>query len=211
MSTPEKIQVLVVDDHPLTRLGVAAMIDAQRDMRVAAEAGTGGEAIGRFLEHRPDVTLMDLRLPGMTGVEAIRAIRRRDSDARFVVLTTYEGDEDIHQALAAGAQGYLLKGMSHETLLDAIRRVHAGMRFLPPPVQRSLAARLPNSELSGREREVLALLAHGKSNRQIAGELGITEATVKCHVSVILSRLGAEDRTQAVVTALQRGIVHMDF
>lgn len=153
---------------------------------------------------------MDLRLPGMSGVEAIRTIRSRDPHARFVVLTTYEGDEDIHQALAAGAQGYLLKGMSHGDLIDAVRKVHAGMRFLPPPVAQSLAARTPNSDLSGREREVLILLVRGRSNKDIAGLLGIAEATVKCHVGTILSRLGVEDRTQAVVTALQRGIVHID-
>jgi len=179
-------------------------------MLVVAQAGTGQEATELFWQHKPHVTLMDLRLPGMGGVEAIRTIRSRDPHARFVVLTTYEGDEDIHQALAAGAQGYLLKGMSHEALLDAVRKVHAGMRFLPPPVAQSLAARTPNSDLSGREREVLTLLVRGRSNKEIAGLLGITEATVKCHVSVILSRLGVVDRTQAVVTALQRGIVHID-
>jgi DNA-binding NarL/FixJ family response regulator len=146
----------------------------------------------------------------MSGVDAIRAIRSRDPHARFVVLTTYDGDEDIHQALAAGAQGYLLKGMSHGDLVDALRRVHAGVRILPPPVAQTLAARTPNSDLSGREREMLTLLVRGSSNREIAGLLGITEATVKCHVSVILSRLGVEDRTQAVITALRRGIAHID-
>jgi len=210
MSAEGKIRVMVVDDHPVTRMGVTAMIDAQQDMLVVAQAGTGQEATELFWLCKPHVTLMDLRLPGMGGVEAIRAIRSRDPHARFVVLTTYEGDEDIHQALAAGAQGYLLKGMSHGDLVDAVRKVHAGMRFLPPPVAQSLAARTPNSDLSGREREVLTLLVRGRSNKEIAGLLGITEATVKCHVSVILSRLGVEDRTQAVVTALQRGIVHMD-
>jgi DNA-binding NarL/FixJ family response regulator len=210
MNPEGKIAVMVVDDHPVTRLGVTAMINAQRDMLVVAQAGNGNEATEMFWKHRPHVTLMDLRLPGMSGVEAIRSIRSREPHARFVVLTTYEGDEDIHQALAAGARGYLLKGMSHEDLVDAVRRVHAGMRFLPPPVAQSLAARVPNSELSTREREVLALLASGRSNRDIAGLLAITEATVKCHVSVILSRLGAVDRTQAVVTALKRGIVHFD-
>jgi len=210
MSAEAKISVMVVDDHPLTRLGVTAMINAQRDMVAVAQAGTGEEATELFWQHKPQVTLMDLRLPGMSGVDAIRSIRSREPHARFVVLTTYEGDEDIHQALAAGAQGYLLKGMSHGDLVDAVRKVHAGMRFLPPPVARSLAARTPNSDLSGREREVLGQLVRGRTNKEIAGLLGITEATVKCHVSAILSRLGVEDRTQAVVTALQRGIAHID-
>jgi DNA-binding NarL/FixJ family response regulator len=153
---------------------------------------------------------MDLRLPGMSGVEAIRTIRRENPRARFVVLTTYEGDEDVHQALEAGAQGYLLKGMSPNTLVDALRRVHAGNRVLPPPVGRSIEARAPSSELSSREKEVLSLIAQGRSNREIAAALGITEGTVKCHVTMILSRLGVSDRTQAVVAAVQRGIVHIN-
>jgi DNA-binding NarL/FixJ family response regulator len=145
----------------------------------------------------------------MSGLEALRAIRQDDPQARCVVLTTYEGDEDIHQALAAGAMGYLIKGMSHDTLVDALRRVQAGIRFLPPPIARSLADRTPNSDLSPREREVLSLMVHGKSNKEIATTLGITEATVKCHVSVILARLEVNDRTQAVVAALQRGLEHL--
>ncbi len=209
MTTGPKIGVLVVDDHPIMRLGVAAIINAQRDMRVCAQAGSGEEAVKMFKKHRPDITLMDLRLPAMSGLDALRAIRLDDPQARCVVLTTYEGDEDIHQALAAGAMGYLIKGMSHETLVDALRRVQAGIRFLPPPIARSLADRTPNSDLSPREREVLTLMVHGKSNKEIAASLGITEATVKCHVSVILARLEVNDRTQAVVAALQRGLEHL--
>jgi DNA-binding NarL/FixJ family response regulator len=209
MTTGPKIGVLVVDDHPIMRLGVAAIINAQRDMRVCAQAGSGEEAVKMFKKHRPDITLMDLRLPAMSGLDALRAIRLDDPQARCVVLTTYEGDEDIHQALAAGAMGYLIKGMSHETLVDALRRVQAGIRFLPPPIARSLADRTPNSDLSPREREVLTLMVHGKSNKEIAATLGITEATVKCHVSVILARLEVNDRTQAVVAALQRGLEHL--
>jgi DNA-binding NarL/FixJ family response regulator len=209
MTTGPKIGVLVVDDHPIMRLGVAAIINAQRDMRVCAQAGSGEEAVKMFKKHRPDITLMDLRLPAMSGLDALRAIRLDDPQARCVVLTTYEGDEDIHQALAAGAMGYLIKGMSHETLVDALRRVQAGIRFLPPPIARSLADRTPNSDLSPREREVLTLMVHGKSNKEIASALGITEATVKCHVSVILARLEVNDRTQAVVAALQRGLEHL--
>jgi two-component system, NarL family, response regulator len=209
MIGPGKFGVLVVDDHPIMRLGIVAIINAQKDMRVCAQAGSGEDAVRMFRQHRPDVTLMDLRLPGMSGLEALRVIRREDPAAHCVVLTTYEGDEDIHQALAAGAMGYLIKAMSNETLVDALRRVHAGSRFLPGPVAESLAARTPNSDLSPREREVLSLMVHGNTNRDIAAKLGITEATVKCHVSVILERLGVTDRTQAVVAALQRGLEHL--
>jgi DNA-binding NarL/FixJ family response regulator len=209
MSGTSKFTILVVDDHPIMRLGIAAIINAQRDMRVCAQAGSGADAVRLHREHRPDVTLMDLRLPGMSGLEALRAIRREDPSARCVVLTTYEGDEDIHQALAAGAAGYIIKAMSHETLVDALRRVNSGSRFLPGSVAESLAARTPNSNLSPREREVLSLMVQGKSNRQIAADLKITEATVKSHVSVILERLGVEDRTQAVIAALQRGLEHL--
>src|ERR1022692_1394926 len=204
-----KITVLVVDDHPLMRVGIAAIIDGRPGMITIAQAGTGEEAVELYLKHLPDIPLMDLRLPPLSGVETIRTIRRTHPQARFVVLTTYEGDEDIHQALEAGAQGYIIKGMSPEALVDAIRRVHAGSRFLAPPVARALAARNPHSDLSVREREVLALIVGGKSNREIATELGITEGTVKCHVTAVLERLGVSDRTQAVVAALQRGIMHI--
>jgi len=209
MNAQQKTQILVVDDHPIMRLGVAAIIDAQPDMHVVAQAGSGEEAVAFFRKHRPDITLMDLRLPGMSGLEAIRSIRQEDSRAKCLVLTTYEGDEDIHQAIVAGAVGYIIKGMSHEMLIDALRRVRSGAHFLPPPVMRSLADRTPNSDLSPREREVLTLMVHGKSNKEIANALGITEATVKCHVSVILLRLGVNDRTQAVIAALQRGLEHL--
>jgi DNA-binding NarL/FixJ family response regulator len=204
-----RFRVLVVDDHPIMRLGIAAIINAQKDMRVCAQAGSGEDAVRLFRQQSPDVTLMDLRLPGMSGWEAIRAIRREDPTARCVVLTTYEGDEDIHQALAAGAAGYMIKAMSHDTLVDALRKVHAGSQFLPAPVSQSLAARTPNSDLSPREREVLSLMVHGQSNKEIAATLGITEATVKCHVSVILERLGVTDRTQAVIAAVKRGLEHL--
>lgn len=209
MEDRSKITVLIVDDHPIMRVGIAAIIDARPDMQTVAQAGTGESAIELYEQHRPDITLMDLRLPGMSGVEAIRAIRMRHPEACFVVLTTYEGDEDIYQALEAGARAYIIKGMPHEALIDALRRVHAGGRFLPSPVSRALASRTPDSDLSAREREVLRLLARGESNKRIATLLGITEATVKCHVSVILMRLQVTDRTQAVVAALQRGLVHL--
>ena len=204
-----KIRVLVVDDHPIMRVGIAAIIEATPDMTTVAQAGSGEEAIELFEKHLPDVTLMDLRLPGISGVEAIRTVIARHPNAKFVVLTTYEGDEDIHQALAAGARSYIIKGMPHDALVSALRRVQTGGRFLPPPVSRALNSRIPNSDLSAREREVLELIVHGKSNKEIAADLGITESTVKCHVSVILMRLNVTDRTQAVVTALQRGLVHL--
>jgi DNA-binding NarL/FixJ family response regulator len=201
--------VLVVEDHPIMRMGIAAIIDAQPDMKVCGQAESGTDAVRLFRQQRADVILMDLRLPGMSGLDALRAIRRYDPTARCVVLTTYEGDEDIHQALEAGAAGYLIKAMSHDTLVDALRKVHSGTRFLPAPVAQSLAMRTPNSDLSPREREVLSLMVHGKSNKDIGAALRITEATVKCHVSVILERLGVTDRTQAVIAALQRGLEHL--
>jgi two-component system, NarL family, response regulator len=205
----ENIKVMVVDDHPIVRIGVAAIVNANPGMSVVAQTGTGEEAVSLFQKHKPDITLMDLRLPGMSGVDTIRAIRQICSGARFVVLTTYEGDADIHQALEAGAQGYLIKGMPYQILVDAVQRVYRGQRFLPPPVARALASRMPDSDISVREREVLELIAGGKSNKDIAALLGITEATVKCHVSAILLRLNANDRTEAVVTALHRGLIHL--
>jgi DNA-binding NarL/FixJ family response regulator len=209
MQTTEKIKVLVVDDHPIMRVGITAIINARADMVAVAQAATGEDAVELFDQHHPDITLMDLRLPGMSGVDAIRTIRKRHPQACFVVLTTYEGDEDIFQALEAGARAYIIKGMPHEALVDALHKVHAGGRFLPSPVSRALASRTPSSDLSPREREVLQLLARGESNKMISSHLGISEATVKCHVSVILLRLQVQDRTQAVVAALQRGLVHI--
>jgi len=209
MNAARKFSVLVVEDHPIMRLGIASIINAQPDMTVCGQVESGEEGLRAFRQYHPDVTLMDLRLPGMSGVEALRIMRSENPHARCVVLTTYEGDEDIHQALAAGAAAYVIKAMSYETLVDALRRVQAGSRYLPPSVARSLANRTPNSDLSPREREVLNLMVAGKTNKGIADALGITEATVKCHVSVILQRLDAEDRTQAVVAALQRGLAHL--
>ena len=202
-----KIRVLIVEDHPIMRFGIATIIDATPDMTTVAQAGSGEEAVELYEKHLPDVTLMDLQLPGISGVDAIRTIMARHGNGKFVVLTTYEGDEDIHQALEAGARSYLIKGMPHEALVSALRRVHAGGKFLPPPVSRALSSRTPNSDLSSREREVLKLIVKGRSNKEIADDLGITESTVKCHVGVILMRLNVTDRTQAAVAALQRGLV----
>ena len=206
--TPAKIKVLVVDDHPVVRVGITTIIDTQPDMSVVAETGNGKEAVALFREHVPDLTVMDLRLEKMNGVSCIRLIRREFPEARFVVLTTYRGDEDIHQAMEAGASGYLIKGMPRQVLLDALRRVNAGERFLPAPVSNLLASRKPEMELSSRERQVLSLLAVGKCNKDIASALGIAEITVKCHLSMIFLRLKVTDRTQAVITAVQRGLVH---
>ncbi|HZF37569.1 MAG TPA: response regulator transcription factor [Blastocatellia bacterium] len=209
MSESTTIRVILVDDHPVVRFGLAAIIGLQSDMTVVAEAGSGEEACAICDRHAADVVLMDLRLPGLSGVEAIRAIRKSHPALRFIVLTTYDGDEDIHKALEAGAQAYILKGMSHNELVNAIHMVHSGLKYIPPSVSKSLAERPPHSELSARELEVLELIVKGHSNREIGEALGISEATVKWHVNIILSRLNVSDRTQATVAALQRGIVHL--
>jgi DNA-binding NarL/FixJ family response regulator len=209
MADPTAIRVVIVDDHPVVRFGLAAIIGLQPDMVVVAESGSGEEACAICARQDADVVLMDLRLPGLSGVEAIRAIRKLQPKLRFIVLTTYEGDEDIHKALEAGAQAYLLKGMSHNALVNAIRTVCSGFKYIPPSVSKSLAERPPHSELSARELEVLELIVKGHSNREIGESLGISEATVKWHVNIILSRLNVSDRTQATVAALQRGIVHL--
>jgi DNA-binding NarL/FixJ family response regulator len=206
---PTKIRVVIVDDHPVVRFGLAAIISLQSDMVVVAEAGSGEEACALCAERPADVVLMDLRLPGLSGVEAIRTIRKTNPDLRFIVLTTYDGDEDIHRALEAGAQAYLLKAMSHADVTAAIRKVHLGSRVIPEPVSKTLAERPPQSDLSPREVEVLELIAQGLSNKEIGKALGIAEATVKWHVSIILSRLNVADRTEALVAALQRGIMHL--
>ena len=204
----DTIGILVVDDHPIMRFGIASIV-SNGGMTVLGQAGTGEEAIRMHRQLRPDVTLMDLRLPDMSGVEAIRQIRAFSQNAKFVVLTTYEGDEDIHQALEAGASGYLIKGMSHDILLKALNHVHRGGRYLPHAITEALQSRVPSSHLSVRERQVLQLMFQGKSNREIAEELTIKEATVKSHVSVILMRLNVTDRTQAVVEGLKRGLIHL--
>jgi DNA-binding NarL/FixJ family response regulator len=203
------IRVLIVDDHPIMRVGIAAIINAQEDMEVVGQAGNSAEALRLFDLTSPNLTMMDLRLPDRSGVETIRHIRAVAPNARIIVLTTYEGDEDIHQALEAGARGYLIKGMPHEALIKALYRVHAGQRFLPQLVTEALSSRIPGSNLSQREQQVLQLMLDGMSNREIAENLQIKEATVKSHVSVILMRMNVSDRTQAVVEGLKRGLVHL--
>jgi DNA-binding NarL/FixJ family response regulator len=204
-----KVNVLIVDDHPIVRMGIAGIVNSQSDMYVAGQAANGQEAIQLFEQSGPDVTLMDLRLPDMAGAQVIRKIRLRHPDAKFLVLTTYDGDEDIFQALQAGAVGYLVKGMSHEVLLNGLRQVHQGGQYVPSEIAQRLNQRNPQAELSGRERQVLALMAKGGSNKAIASALGIKEITVKQHVSVILAQLNVEDRTQAVLMALRRGLVQL--
>jgi two-component system, NarL family, response regulator len=208
MKSMETMRVLVVDDHPIMRVGIAAIIDGHKGMETVAQAGSGEMAVELYEKYLPDITLMDLRLPKMTGVETIRTIRRSHTQARFVVLTTYEGDKHIHQALEAGAMGYIIKGMPHNTLTDALDAVHAGRRFLPLPIKRALDSRGIDSDLTDRERQVLELLVAGNSNKDISEKLRIADATVKCHVSNILIKLNAVDRTQAVISALQRGLAH---
>jgi two-component system NarL family response regulator len=208
MST-EKIRIIVIDDQAVVRQGFAALINTVPDMTVIAEGTNGRQAVELYREHRPDIVLIDLRMPVMSGVEAITAIRREFPAARLIVLTTYDGDEDIYRSLQAGAQGYLLKDMFFEELESAIRTVHAGGRRIPGVVAEKLAGRVGGSDLTGRELEVLEQIVRGKSNKEIAQALGISEATIKSHINNILSKLGVADRTQAATTALQRGIVHL--
>jgi DNA-binding NarL/FixJ family response regulator len=210
MSKDKPIRIMITDDHFVVRMGLAAVINTQSDMQVVAEASNGLQALELFRLHLPDVTLMDLRMPQMEGVEAITAIRKEFPNSRFIVLTTYDGDEDIYRALQAGARGYLLKDMLSDSLLDAIRTVHAGGRRIPPEVANRLADRMFRSELSAREMEVLKLIVKGKSNKEIAAELGVAEGTVKIHINNILSKLGVSARTQAATYALQHGIIHLD-
>jgi two-component system NarL family response regulator len=210
MDSPARVTVLTADDHPLIRSGLAAVIDAQPDMAVVGEATNGEEALERFRELRPDVVLMDLRMPVMDGLAAIRAIVSEFPTARIVALTTYDGDEDIHRALEAGAKGYLLKDMLRTEVLHAIRAVHRGQRVIPAPVAARLAEYTPRIELTPRETEVLRLVAKGFSNRRIGEILGRTEGTVKVHLKNILEKLGVDDRTEAVTVALQRGILHLE-
>jgi two-component system NarL family response regulator len=206
----ESIRIMVVDDHHIVRQGLVALIRTVADMQVVAEASDGVQAIEFFRTHRPDVTLMDLRLPNKNGVDAITEIRREFPDARMIVLTTFDGDEDIYRALQAGAKGYLLKGMNTDELTEAIRAVHAGKSRIPSIVAERLAGRMGGPSLTARELEVLRRIVSGRSNKEIAGDLFISEATVKTHINSILSKLGVNDRTQAATTALQRGIVHLD-
>jgi DNA-binding NarL/FixJ family response regulator len=210
MSTdPSLIRVLAVDDHPMLREGIAALLGSQSDMKLVAEASTGREALEQFRKHRPDLTLMDLHMPDMDGIEAMAAICREFPQARIIVLTTYRGDVQVLRALKAGARAYLLKGLLRKELLDTIRAVHAGQKRIPPEIAAELAEHAIEDNLTSREIDVLRLIAGGNANKLIADRLSITEETVKGHVKNILSKLGASDRTHAVTIALKRGIIDL--
>ena len=205
----EIIRVLISDDHPIVREGLNAVINDQPDMQVVAEASNGKDALRLALQNRPDVLLIDLRMPKQDGLETVIAIQEEWSAARVIILTTYDGDEDIYRALQAGAYAYLLKGVPRAELLDTIRAVHAGRKRIPTDIAVKLAERISASELTQRELEVLQLIVAGQSNREIGVSLSITEGTVKAHVNNILGKLGVNDRTQAVTEGLRRGIVHL--
>lgn len=210
MTTGDTIRILIVDDHHIVRQGLVALMKTVSSLDVVAEGSDGKQAVALFRQHLPDVTLMDLRMPAMNGVEAITEIRREFPSARIIVLTTFDGDEDIYRALQAGARGYLLKGMDSEELMEAIRAVHAGKSRIPTLVAERLAGRMGGHALTSRELDVLKQIVAGMSNKEIGNVLNISEATVKTHINSLLSKLGVSDRTQAATTALQRGIVHMD-
>ena len=209
MSDKTKIRILIAEDHLIARVGLKTIIGMQPDMRVVAEAANGAQAVELYRKHQPDITLMDVRMPVMTGVESAIAIRTEFPEARIIALSTYGGDEDIRRALAAGVRCYLTKDVLHDELIRAIRAVHSGANYLPSVVAAALEASIFPADLSAREIEVLALIVKGHGNKQIAFELGIAEHTVKNHVKNILSKLGADDRTQAATAAIQRGIIHL--
>ena len=209
MSDQARIRVLCVDDHPLLREGIAAIISNQPDMLLLAQASTGCEAIQKYREHQPDVTLMDLRLPDMSGIDSLIAIRAEFPEARIIMLTTYEGDVEIQRALGAGARGYMLKSMPPRDLVEGIRRVHAGKKRIPQEVANQLAEHLGEDTLTERELEVLSRVAGGNRNRDIAEQLFISEETVKVHIKHIMEKLYASDRTQAVAIAVRRGIIQL--
>ncbi len=210
-SIPNLIRILTVDDHPLLREGIAFLVKSQQDMELVAEASDGEEAIEQFRRHRPDVTLMDLRMPNLNGTEAISRIRNEFPDAKIIVLSTYGGDVQVLRAIKAGARGYIVKGHVHRELLDAIRSVHAGHKRIPPEIAAELADHAADDQLSSRELDVLRLVGAGNANKQIADKLSIGETTVKNHISNILSKLGANDRAHAVTIALRRGIIELDL
>ena len=206
---PNLIRILTVDDHPMLREGIASLVASQSDMKLVAEASTGLEALDQFRNHRPDLTLMDLQMPDMGGIEGMVAIRNEFPEARIIVLTTYKGDAQVVRALKAGARAYLLKGLLRKELLETIRAVYAGQKRIPPEVAAVLADHAVDEALTAREIDVLRLIARGNANKLIGDQLSITEETVKGYVKNILSKLGARDRTHAVTVALTRGIIHL--
>ncbi len=210
MTRAAPIRILLVDDHLLVRLGLVGLLERLNGCRVVAEAARGAEAIEKYETHRPDVTLLDRWLPDMQGEEVARRLRERDPAARILMLSIDEGEEDIHRALEAGASGYLPKSVDGSELLEAIEAVHAGTIYVAKSLRAALERRRQRQELTRRELEVLALLVSGRTNKEIAGELGLSEVTIKVHVGRLLQKLGASDRTQAATVAIARGIVHVD-
>lgn len=207
---PRKLRILIVDDHPTFRMGLAALINSQPDMVVQAEVDTGEEAIERYRADPADVVLMDLRLPGIGGVEATLSLLNRHPDAKVVVLTTYDTDEDIYRAIQSGAKSYLLKDMSTDEIIGTIRSVHEGTADLPSVIAERLNQRLQRQALTNREREVLVLLVKGRSNKEIAATLGISDETAKSHLKTLFAKLGVRDRTDAAISAIRHGIVHLN-
>jgi len=210
MPKPKPIRILVVDDHHVVRSGLAASLGLESDLNVVAEAGSAEEAVAQFRKHQPDVVLMDLRLPGASGIAATADLRREWPGARVLMFTTFDGEEDIYRAMQAGACGYLLKSAPREELLAAIRAVAAGERHLPPTLAQRLAGRVAAPDVSGREREVLQLIARGKANKEIAAALGISEETVKRHASNLFEKMGVADRAQATSEGIRRGLIRLD-
>jgi DNA-binding NarL/FixJ family response regulator len=206
----EVLGILCVDDHPLVRKGIAAILANEKDMKLIAEAGSGAEAVEAFRKFHPDVTLMDLRMPGVDGIEATKEIRKIDPEARIIALTSYDGDQEIYRALEAGVRGYILKESVHTEIVRAIRVVHSGKRLMPPEVAERLSEHFPQVALTPREIEVLQHVAKGLGNKEIGVRLGTAAGTVKMHLQNILSKLGASDRTHAVTLAIRRGIIHID-
>lgn len=206
----QTLGILCVDDHPLVRKGIAAILANETDMKLVAEAGSGRDAVDAFRQFRPDVTLMDLRMPGMDGIEATKQIRQIDPEAKIIALTSYDGDQEIYRALEAGVRGYILKESVHTEIVHAIRVVHSGKRLMPPEVAERLSEHFPLVALTPREIEVLRYVAKGFGNKEIAVRLGTAAGTIKMHLQNILSKLGASDRTHAVTLAIRRGIIHID-
>ena len=209
MLKSEKIRIMIADDHSVVRFGIAAIVSTRPDMTVVAQASNGAEAVELFRKHQPDITLLDLRMPKLGGAEVMRILRNENPKARFIVLTTYQGEEDIYRALIAGASAYLLKGMSHNELLKALDVVYSGGRYFPQSVLCTLNGRRPDAQLTSREYEIVKHIVLGLSNKEIAQQLGITEGTVKWHINLILGRMGVSDRTQIAIAAVTRGIVEM--
>ena len=210
LARSKQIRVIIADDHPVVREGLGALVKSQKDMRVVSEAANGRQAVQQFLLHRPDVLLLDLRMPEMNGIEAIQAILKTAPKAKIIVLSTYDGDEDVYQALQSGAKAYLLKDSPREQLLESIRNVYRGQLNISSAVGTRLAARMQAPKLTKRETDIVELLVAGKSNKEIGASLGVTEGTVKVHTAHIFKKLGAAGRTEVIRIALERGIVHLN-